>query len=127
MSRPHANSRKRRKRSLVIRFWVYRRLVVLAVLLGLILWFVYRNNQDISIVFPFGLGRTQSTTGVVILLSCLVGAIAGALSVTILLAIRRARSQPEESAADPTLVSEELPPTDYAAKTTEGFSPVTWK
>lgn len=127
MSRPHANARKRRKRSLVIRFWVYRRLVMLAVLLGLILWFVWRNNQDVTIIFPFGLGRSQSTTGVVILLSCLVGAIAGVLSLTILLAIRRARSHPEDPPADPSLVTDELPPTDYASKTPEGFSPVSWK
>ena len=121
---------KRRRRSLVRNLWVYRRLVALAVVLGLILWFVLTNNERVSIAFPFGLGNFQSTTGLVILLSALVGSVATGLGITVVWAIRtRNRLGPEDDLvgpADPRLkggpMSDELPPPDYAAKTGEGLS-----
>ncbi len=44
-----------------------------------------------TIAFPFGLGNFQSTTGLVILLSALVGSFLTALTMTMFWAIRRAR------------------------------------
>ena len=52
---------------------------------GLLLWFVLTNNERVTIAFPFGLGHYQSTTGLVILLSALVGSILTALGMTIFL------------------------------------------
>ncbi len=115
---------RRRKRSLVRNLWVYRRLVSLAVVLGLMLWFVLTNNERVTIAFPFGLGNFQSTTGLVILLSAMVGSLATALTMTLIWALRRPRSDREEG---PTLASskspgdDDLPPPDYAAKTGEGI------
>ncbi len=124
---------KRRRRSLVRNLWVYRRLVALAVVLGLILWFVLTNNERVSIAFPFGLGNFQSTTGLVILLSALVGSLATGLGITIVWAIRnRGRFGPDEDSLESagpgskprpvSLVADDLPPPDYAAKTGEGLS-----
>ena len=122
---------KRRRRSLVRNLWVYRRLVILAVVLGLMLWFVLTNNERVSIAFPFGLGNFQSTTGLVILLSALVGALATGLAITIVWAIRnRGRlgsgddDSPGPSGGKPGSGSllDDLPPPDYAAKTGEGLS-----
>ena len=47
---------KRRRPSIVRNFWVYRRLVGLAVVLGLMLWFIWANNAPVTVAFPFGLG-----------------------------------------------------------------------
>ena len=55
--------KRRRKRSLIRNLWVYRRLVALAVVVGLLLWFVLTNNERVTIAFPFRLGSFQSTTG----------------------------------------------------------------
>ena len=62
---------KRRRPSIIRNFWVYRRLIGTAVLLGLMLWFIWANNDQVTVAFPFGLGKLTSTTGVVILLSML--------------------------------------------------------
>jgi len=122
---------KRRRRSLIRNLWVYRRLVILAVVLGLMLWFVLTNNERVSIAFPFGLGNFQSTTGLVILLSALVGSLATGLAITIVWAIRnRGRlgsgddKSPGPSGGKPSPGSllDDLPPPDYAAKTGEGLS-----
>ncbi len=121
---------KRRRRSLVRNLWVYRRLVILAIVLGLMLWFVLTNNERVSIAFPFGLGNFQSTTGLVILLSALVGALASALALTIFWAIRfrgQAGLADEELPPDGpkprgTVGIDDLPPPDYAAKTGDGLN-----
>ena len=120
---------KRRRRSLVRNLWVYRRLVALAVILGLILWFVLTNNERVSIAFPFGLGNFQSTTGLVILLSALVGSLATGLALTVVWAVRyRGRFGPEDDPVAPTkpagaaLGGDDLPPSDYAAKTGDGLN-----
>jgi uncharacterized integral membrane protein len=116
---------RRRRRSLVRNLWVYRRLVGLAIVLGLMLWFVLTNNERVTIAFPFGLGAYKSTTGLVILLSALVGSVATALLMTLIWAIWRARSDRDESAVpDPgksAILDDDLPPPDYAAKTGEGL------
>ncbi len=119
-----ASPYKRRKRSLVRNLWVYRRIVALAVVLGLMLWFVLENNERVTIAFPFGLGDFQSTTGLVILLSSMVGSLATALSLTLIWAIRRARldrdDEPDRPSKSP--IDDDLPPPDYAAKTGDGLS-----
>ncbi len=115
---------KRRRRSLIRNLWVYRRLVALAIVLGLILWFVLTNNERVTIAFPFGLGDFRSTTGLVILLSALVGSLATALALTMFWAIRKTRADrddPSDPAPGKARIVDELPPSDYAAKTGEGL------
>ncbi|WP_435009748.1 lipopolysaccharide assembly protein LapA domain-containing protein [Tundrisphaera lichenicola] len=116
---------KRRKRSMVRNLWVYRRLVAVAIVLGLMLWFVLTNNEQVNIAFPFGLGTFQSTTGLVILLSSLVGSLVTALTMTLIWAIRRGRADRDDLPADPpgkSPILDELPPPDYAAKTGDGIA-----
>jgi uncharacterized integral membrane protein len=118
---------KRRRPSIIRNFWVYRRLIGTAILLGLMLWFIWANNAQITVAFPFGLGDFKSTTGIVILLSALFGSLATILVTTLVLAIRRLRatSAPNDppNPDDPTV---DRPPPDYAAKTTDGFPNAHW-
>ena len=50
---------KRRRPSIVRNFWVYRRLIGSAVLLGLMLWFIWANDAAVTVAFPFGLGTSE--------------------------------------------------------------------
>ena len=113
-------SYKRRRPSIVRNFWVYRRLIALAVVLGLILWFVWANNTPVTVAFPFGLGKLSSTTGILILLSALVGSLATALTFTVIIAFRRIQG-PGAKAEDDDLstLPDDRPPADYAAKASE--------
>jgi uncharacterized integral membrane protein len=96
-------------------------------LLGLMLWFIWANNAQVTVAFPFGLGNLTSTTGVVILLSALVGSLATILVTTLIFAIRRMRTtQTPHEAPNPIDPASDRPPADYAAKTTEGFSNAHW-
>jgi uncharacterized integral membrane protein len=116
---------KRRKRSLIRNLWVYRRLVALAVVVGLLLWFVLTNNERVTIAFPFGMGSFQSTTGLVILLSAMVGSLVTALTMTLFWALRKARHDRDEIPESPTtrpVKDDDLPPPNYAAKTGEGLT-----
>jgi uncharacterized integral membrane protein len=124
---------KRRRPSIIRNFWVYRRLVGTAMLLGLMLWFIWANDAQVTVAFPFGLGKLTSTAGVVILLSALVGSVATILVTTIVIALRRVRrtqngqDQPTlQEQPKPTNLPADRPPRDYAAKTTEGFSNAEW-
>ena len=119
-----ASPYKRRKRSLVRNLWVYRRLVGLAIVVGLLLWFVLTNNAQVKISFPFGVGPYESTTGLVILLSALVGSILTAVGMTLFLAIRKARLDRDEAPEKPSRspMGDDLPPSDYAAKTGDGLT-----
>ncbi len=120
-----ASPYKRRKRSLVRNLWVYRRLVGLAVVVGLLLWFVLTNNERVTIAFPFRLGSFQSTTGLVILLSALVGSVLTVLTVTLIWALRKVRpdlDDPVDDKATRAPIADELPPPDYAAKTGDGLN-----
>ena len=83
---------KRRRPSIIRNFWVYRRLIGTAILLGLMLWFIWANDDPVTVAFPFGLGKLTSTTGIVILLSALVGSVMTILVTTVIFAIRRLRS-----------------------------------
>jgi uncharacterized integral membrane protein len=118
---------KRRRPSILRNFWVYRRLIGSAVLLGLTLWFIWANDAAVTVAFPFRLGHLSSTVGVVILLSALVGSLLTFLVMTVVMTmrkIRRPQGQPEPQATN--ALDEDRPPPDYAAKTTEGFSNTTW-
>jgi uncharacterized integral membrane protein len=120
-----ASPYKRRRRSLIRNLWVYRRLVVLAVVVGLLLWFVLTNNERVTIAFPFRLGSYQSTTGLVILLSAMVGSFLTALTLALYWAIRKARADlddPVDVKAPRAPITDELPPADYAAKTGDGLN-----
>ncbi len=118
---------KRRRLSIIRNFWAYRRLIGSAVLLGLMLWFIWANDAQVTVAFPFGLGQLTSTTGVVILLSALVGSVATILVTTVFFAVRRIRgSQNTQDQPTPTEVPADRPPPDYAAKTTEGISNAHW-
>ncbi len=118
---------KRRRTSIIRNFWVYRRLIGTAMLLGLMLWFIWANNERVTVAFPFGLGNLSSTVGVVILLSALVGSLVTILLTTLVFAIRRIRAPhtPHE-APRPIDRAHERPPADYASKTNEGFSNAHW-
>jgi uncharacterized integral membrane protein len=115
----------RRRASLPRTFWVYRRLIALAMLLGLILWFIVINRQAVTVYFPFGLGKIDSSTGIVILLSAFAGSVVTALTTGLILTIRRHRhpeGTPLFGKPDPLAdLPEDRPPPDYAVKTTEGF------
>ena len=120
---------KRRKPSILRNFWVYRRLVGVAVLLGLMLWFIWANNAPVTLSFPFGFGTMSSSLGIVVLLSATVGSVATILLMTVIYAIRKIRSPQDglgEASTSPEL-GEDRPPPDYASKTTEGFSNAPWK
>ena len=58
---------KRRRLAILRNFWVYRRLIGTAFLLGLILWFILANNDQVTVRFPFGLWKPTSSLGIVIL------------------------------------------------------------
>ena len=115
----------RRRASLPRTFWVYRWLIALAVVLGLMLWFIVINRQAVTVYFPFGIGKIDSSTGIVILLSAFGGSVVTALLTGLILTIRRHRhpggaplfSKPEPASA----LIDDRPPPDYAVKTTEGF------
>ena len=38
-------------------FWVYRRLIALAMVLGLMLWFIWANNAPVTVVVPVRAGE----------------------------------------------------------------------
>src|SRR5690242_7301021 len=79
----------KRRPSLIRNFWVYRRLIGLAMILGLLLWFIWVNDDKVKVAFPFGLGVFESTSGLVILLSALVGSAVTALAMTLYFALKR--------------------------------------
>ncbi|MFO0890794.1 MAG: DUF1049 domain-containing protein [Isosphaeraceae bacterium] len=118
---------RRRRPSILRNFWVYRRLIGSAVLLGLMLWFIWANGDAVTVQFPFRLGKLNSTLGVVILLSALVGSLTTVLIMTVVTATRRLRggSLPATPEAKDDAV-DDRPPPDYGAKTTEGFTGARW-
>src|SRR5271165_3062090 len=120
---------KRRRPSIIRNLWVYRRLIGAAVLLGLMLWFVWANDAAVTVAFPFRLGQLTSTVGVVILTSAILGSLMTFLTMTVVLAARKIRGSQGVSIPPPASASEpadDRPPPDYAAKTTEGFSNPRW-
>jgi uncharacterized integral membrane protein len=122
-----ASPYKRRRPAIVRNFWIYRRLVGLALVLGLLLWFIWANNEKVTVAFPFRLGTFQSTTGMVILLSALVGSVATALTMTVAFAWHRVRSGgPRSDDNDNNPLPDDRPPADYAAKASEDPRDADW-
>jgi hypothetical protein len=81
----------------------------------------------VTVAFPFGLGTLSSSLGLVILMSALVGAIVSALTITLIYTVKRRQSHKARSGDDePAGLPDDRPPTDYAAKTSEGFSEAPW-
>jgi uncharacterized integral membrane protein len=123
MSSPY----KRRRPSIVRNFWIYRRLVLLAVVLGLMLWFIWANSAPVTVAFPFRLGSFSSSAGLVILLSALVGSVVTALTMTMLFAMKRRHGFGfRHEHGDHPELDNDLPPADYASKTTEGLPESRW-
>jgi uncharacterized integral membrane protein len=122
-----ASPYKRRRPSILRNFWVYRRLVLVALVLGLLLWFIWANNEKVTVAFPFRLGTLQSTTGMIILLSALVGSVATALTMTVAFAWHRVRSgstRADDMETNP--LPDDRPPADYAAKASEETRDADW-
>ncbi|MEO6812268.1 MAG: DUF1049 domain-containing protein [Isosphaeraceae bacterium] len=125
MSTPY----KRRRPSLIRNFWIYRWMVAAAVVLGLLLGFVFINSDPVTVYFPFSLGQISSTAGVVVLLGALAGSVLTFLVGTVVLALRHYKGAATArllDEPDASSLPEERPPSDYAAKTTEGFSDAPW-
>src|SRR5579864_7460992 len=120
-----ASPYKRRRPSLVRNLWIYRKLVLLAMVLGLMLWFIWANNAAVTVEFPFGLGRLSSTVGLVSLLSAVVGAAVTALATAVVVTFRRIQSARDEGDAQ-AILDDHRPPPDYAAKTPDGLSDPKW-
>lgn len=128
-----ASAYKRRRPSLIRNLWVYRRLVAAALVLGLMLWFIVINNTPVVVYLPFGLGEIHTRSGLAILLGALAGSVVTGLTITLLFTLRRHRESPFRE-DEPDLVKgsgradwdEDRPPSDYAAKTPEGFSDAPW-
>jgi uncharacterized integral membrane protein len=119
---------KRRKPALLKNLWVYRNVILAAALLGVLVWFCWVNGAAVTVVLPFGLGRIESSLGIVILLSGLMGSLLTLLVVGVVLAIRRLRSPGEiaDEEGGGQDLTDERPPADYASKTKEGFSEANW-
>ena len=118
---------KRRRPSIIRNFWVYRRLIGTAVLLGLMLWFVWANDAAVTVAFPFRLGAYQSTVGVIILLSALCGSVLTILGMTVFYAVRKIRGQSGSAEeVGSRELDEDRPPPDYASKTDDGFPNSGW-
>jgi len=118
---------KRRRPSILRNFWIYRRLIGTAILLGVMLWFIWANDTKVPVAFPFGLGTLTSSVGIIVLLSALVGSLTTILVTTAVIAIRRVRrSQSLPDPSNPTELPADRPPADYAAKTAEGFPNAHW-
>jgi hypothetical protein len=115
---------KRRKRSWIRSLWVYRRLVVLAGILGVLLWFVLINRDPVTVSFPFRLGQISSTSGLMILLGSAAGSAVTFLGMGIYVTLRRKGDATDDVAHGE--LSDDRPPADYAAKTGEGFSDTPW-
>ena len=72
--------------------WIYRRVLLLAVLLGVVLYFVATNNRPLTVSFPV-LGDISSTAGIVMLVSAALGAVGSWLVLTFRQAVRQARQE----------------------------------
>jgi uncharacterized integral membrane protein len=125
MSSPY----KRRRPSVVKNVWVYRRLIAVAMVLGLLLRFIWVNSAPVTVSFPFGLGSLTSTTGLVILLSALVGSLSTEMTMTLFLALRRRRGGGDGRVEEKDLrsaIPEDRPRADFASKASEVFPYVDW-
>ena len=72
--------------------WIYRRVIALAVLVGIGLWFVASHRDDVRVQFPF-VGEIHSWSGVVMLVSAALGAAITWLVMTFRFTLREAREK----------------------------------
>lgn len=123
-----ASPYRRRKPALIRNAWIYRHVIVAAAVLGLTAWFCWSNRQAVTVVMPFGLGKIDSSLGIVILLSVLTGSGVTILLLGVLYALRRLRTTGEAADLDETGadLKDDRPPSDYASKTGEGFTGTPW-
>jgi uncharacterized integral membrane protein len=70
--------------------WKYRRVIELALVVGVVLSFTVTNRVPVKVTFPF-LGELDSTSGIVMLASAVLGAAACWLVMTFRQALREAR------------------------------------
>ncbi len=119
---------KRRRPALASRVWAYRHVLVAALVLGVLGWFCWANRASATVMLPFGLGKIESTLGIVILLSGLFGSLATALVFGVILAFRKLRSGPSSADEEegPSPLADDRPPADYASKIGEGRSADAW-
>jgi uncharacterized integral membrane protein len=118
---------KRRRSSLVRSFWFYRWLIVLAFVLGLMLWFVVINDTQVTVYFPFRMGQISSRLGLVLLLAGMAGSALTAVTMALVLAVRRHRATGADTAgAESSAHDDDRPPADYAVKAKEGFPDAPW-
>ncbi|GAC1343140.1 MAG: hypothetical protein NVSMB14_07480 [Isosphaeraceae bacterium] len=119
---------KRRKPLILHRLWISRYLIAAAFVLGVTLWFMFSNRSEVSVAFPFGLGTITSKLGIVILLSFIAGSLTTALAMTVFFAMRKLRgdSRGDDGYGPPSSLPDDRPPTDYGAKTSEGFTEPPW-
>jgi len=101
--------------------WKYRRVVELAAIVGISLGFVVTNRQTVKVAFPF-LGEWDSTSGIVMLASAVLGAAACWLVMTFRQALREARATRAGSErATKSDGGERRAGTEPEAKKTEGL------
>lgn len=113
---------RRRRPSIVRNLWVYRHLVAVAFLLGVLLWFVLSNRDPVRVWLPFKLGSYESSSGVVILVSALAGSVVTFLALGTISLTRRLKSGPAAvDGEDGEVFLDDRPPSDYASKASEGF------
>jgi uncharacterized integral membrane protein len=114
-------------------FWAYRHLTAAAIVLGVTLWFITANQQPATVRFPFGLGQMNTSVGLAFLSGVLTGCVVTLLFVTIVWTLRRGKTEASqiglpgsaEAKFGPlpeTSWTDELPPSDYAARSGEGIS-----
>lgn len=106
--------------------WTSRRLILAAIVLGILLWFILANSQLVTIHFPFGLGRPTASIGLIVLLSAAAGSGLTMLLMTFLKAMERYRPPARTHSEPRQHIPDIRPPADYAARTPEGFSDAPW-
>jgi uncharacterized integral membrane protein len=92
--------------------WIYRRVIALAVLLGVIGGFVWANKDPLEVRFPL-LGKIQSSAGVVMLVSVALGA----AGTWLVMMIRRTLQSAHEARGEPAhRVAPDPPPSPPATE-----------
>ena len=68
-------NRRHRSSNPLRTLWMAKKLIAAAVVLGILLWFVLTNNQQVTLYFPFKIGNAKASIGVVVLVSAGIGAL----------------------------------------------------
>ena len=104
--------------------WIYRRLLGLTVVLGIVLFFVVSNSATVEVTFPF-IGTLKSWVGVVMLASAALGAVLTWLVMTFRHAWHAAKSEHEvpsdgAPAPPPKAAADDVPANTGAKQSSEG-------